>query len=119
VVAPLACTLGVDQDIGDVLDVPHLMGTFAHLDQRVEAGGMGVGRIEQEAVGELGAPAGRQRSVLTLDVVDDGRARPRQQGGHHQTDALAGTRRRNGEHVLWAADIATLIEAEDDAATVV
>ena len=39
VVADLAGTLGIDQDVGDVLHVPDLVRALAHLQQRIEAGG--------------------------------------------------------------------------------
>ena len=65
----------------------------------------------------MSAPAGGQRPVLALDVVDDRRARPGQQRRQHQTDAFAGARRRHCEHVLRAivTQIALIIEAEDHA----
>ena len=42
----------IDQDVGDVLHIAHLLRALAHLQQRIEAGGQGVGRIEQQAVRE-------------------------------------------------------------------
>ena len=36
VVAPLAGAVGIDQDIGDVLDIAHLGRTLAHFEQRIE-----------------------------------------------------------------------------------
>ena len=121
VVAPLLGAFRVDQDVGDVLHVAHLLRALAHLEQRVEAGGQRVGGIEQQAVGELGAPAGREHPVLALDVVDDRRAGPGQQGGHHQADALARPRRCHRQDMLGAivAQVAVPVETEDDAALAV
>ncbi len=118
VIAPFLGPFRIDQDVGDVLHVAHLLRALAHLEQRIEAGGEGIGRIEQQAMGELGAPAGGEHPVLALDVVHDGRAGPGQQGGHHQADALARPRRRDRQHMLGAivAQIAVPIETEDDAA---
>jgi hypothetical protein len=76
VVPPFLGALRVDQDVGDILYIAHFHRSFAHFEQRIEAGRQGIGRIEQQAVRELRAPAGGQRPVLTLDVVDNGRARP-------------------------------------------
>ena len=52
-VAPLARAFRIDQDVGDVLHVAHLVLALAHLEQWIEAGGERIGRIEQQAVGEL------------------------------------------------------------------
>ena len=49
-----------------------------------------------------GAEAGGEGPVLALDVVDDGGARPGQQRGHDEADALAGTRGREAQNVLGA-----------------
>ena len=107
----------VDQDVGDVLHIAHLVSALAHLEQRIEAGRQRVGRIEQQAVRELGAPAGGQLPVLALDVVDDGGAGPGQQGGQDQADALAGPGRCHRQHMLGTvvAQIAAAVEAEHDA----
>ena len=43
---------GIDQDVGDVLDVADLVRAFAHFEQRVVAGTARIGRIEQQAVRE-------------------------------------------------------------------
>ena len=63
------------------------------------------------------APAGGQLPVLALDVVDDRRARPGQQGRHDQADALAGAGRREAQHMLGPvmAKIVGAELAEDDA----
>ena len=69
----------VDQDIGDVLDVADLPLAAADLEQRIVGGRLRVRRIEQQHAAVPGSKARRQRPVLPLDVVDDGRARPGQQ----------------------------------------
>ena len=45
-VPALERTLGIDQDIGDVLDVAHLVRPLAYLQQRIVAGRPQVGRVE-------------------------------------------------------------------------
>ena len=71
-----------------------------NLEQRIVGGARRVGRIEQQHAAEPRAPAGRQRPVLALDVVDDRRARPGQQRRHDQADALAAAGRREAQHML-------------------
>ena len=107
----------VDQDVGDVVHIAHLVEALAHLQQRVEAGGERIGGVEQQAVRELRAPAGGELPVLALDVVDDGRAGPGHEGGHHQADALAGAGGSHGQHVLGAvvAQVAPIADPEHDA----
>ena len=65
----------------------------------------------------LRAPAGRQRPVLALDVVDDRRARPGQQRRHDEADAFAGAGRREAQHMLRTvvAEIVVAPAAEHDA----
>jgi hypothetical protein len=69
------------------------------------------------ARGRAGAKAGGQLPVLALDVVDDGRARPGQQRGHDQADALAGSGRREAQHMLRPvmAQIVAVVAAEHHA----
>ncbi|QYU70876.1 acetyl-CoA carboxylase biotin carboxylase subunit [Leptolyngbya sp. 15MV] len=100
VVPPLQCTLGIDQDVGDVLDVAHLAIAAADLEQRVVGGTRWVGWVEQQHTAEARPPAGGELPVLALDVVHDGRARPGQQRRHDEAHALAGARRREAQHVL-------------------
>ncbi|MNQ36079.1 hypothetical protein D3C85_495900 [compost metagenome] len=102
VVAPLQGALRVDQDVGDVLHVSHLVGATTHLEQRVVGRRSRVGRVEQQAVGKARAPSRGQAPVLALDVVDDGRGRPGEQGGYHQANALARARRGEGQYMLRA-----------------
>ena len=44
VVAPLRAPFRIDQDVGDVLDIAHLVRALAHLQQRIEARRARVGR---------------------------------------------------------------------------
>jgi hypothetical protein len=61
--------------------------------------------------------AGGELPVLALDVVDDRRTRPGQQRGHDQADALAGSRRREAQHMLGPimAKIVMIVAAEHHA----
>ena len=78
-VVPLfEAAFGIDEDVGDVLDVAHLPLAAAHLEQRIVGRRLRIGRIEQEHAAVLGAEAGGELPVLALDVVDDRRARPGQ-----------------------------------------
>ena len=120
-VAPLQRALRVHQDVGDVLHVAHLVHAAPHFQQRVVGGRPGICRVEQQAVRETRAPAGRQLPVLTLDVVDDGRAGPGQQRGHHQADTLARTCGRKREYVLrpvMAQVLLTMLAKEHSAGAV-
>ncbi|MDT4867134.1 hypothetical protein FQZ97_1020270 [compost metagenome] len=117
VITSLQCTFRVDQDIGDVLYIAHLVGAATHLQQRVVGRRGGIGGVEQQTVGEARAPTGGQAPVLALDVMDDRRGRPGEQGGHHQADALARACRRKGQHVLGAfmAQVLLLEQTEEHA----
>jgi hypothetical protein len=117
VIALLARAFGIDQDVGDVLDIAHLVRALPHLEQRVVARSLGIGRIEQQAMGELCPPAGGQLPVLTLDVMDDRAAGPGQQGRHHQAHALTRAGRGKGHDMLLPgmAQIAPADTAEEDA----
>src|SRR5262249_22572544 len=85
---PLQRTLRINEDVGDVLDVPDLIRTFPDLKQRVVTCGPWIGRIEEQAMRELGAPAGSQLPILTLDVMNDGGAGPGEKRRNDQADAL-------------------------------
>ena len=89
----------------------------ADLEQRVVGGALCVGRIEQQHPAESRSPAGGQAPILTLDVMDDGGARPGQQRRHDQANALAGSGRREAQHMLRAmvAEIGATPEAEKNA----
>ncbi len=100
-VATLQRTFGVHQNVGNVLNVAHFMRTAPHLQQRVVSRRLRISRVEQQAVREARAPASRDLPVLALDVVDDSGRRPAQQRGYDQADALSGSRRCEGQDVLW------------------
>ena len=89
VVALVETTLGVDQDIRDVLHITDFPFALPHLQQRVVSCGMDVGRIEEQHPAVAGAKARRQRPVLTFDVMDDAASRPSQQRRHDEADPLA------------------------------
>ena len=120
VVAPLQRAFGIDQHVGDVLHVAHFPFAAADLEQRVVGGALRVGRIEQQHAAEPRPPAGGQRPVLALDVVDDRRARPGQQRRDDQADALAAAGRREAQHMLRAvvAEIVAAPAAEQHAVVV-
>ena len=100
VIAPFQRALGIDQDIGDVLDVAHFGVAAPDFEQRIVGGGCRIGRIEQQHAAEPRPPAGRELPVLALDVVDDGRSGPGQERRDDEPDALAGAGRRKAEHML-------------------
>ena len=87
---------GVNQDVGDVLSIPHLRVAGADLGQGVVAGAVGPGGIEPEdELAELRATeAGGQVEVLALDVMDHYRAAKAQEGRDHHAHALAAPWRR-------------------------
>src|SRR3546814_7179556 len=66
VIAPFERALGVDQDVGDVLDITDLVHAPPDFKERIVARRADVGRIEQEAVREALPPAGRQVPVLAF-----------------------------------------------------
>src|SRR3546814_4544088 len=92
-VALRKAAFGVDQDVGDILDVPYLPFAAPYFEQRVVGSRRRIGRIEQQHLAEPRAKTGGQTPVLALDVVNDCRSRPGEQRGHHQADAL-----RSEEH---------------------
>ena len=100
VVALLQRAFRIDQDVGDVLDVAHFVRPAADLQQRIVGFAVRIGRIEQDDAAEAGAPTGRQAVVLALDVVDDERAGPGQQGRDDETHALARPGGRETQDVL-------------------
>ena len=59
-IAPLERAFGVDQHVGDVLDVADFPLAAADLEQRIVGGAGGVGRIEQQHAAE--AVRGSRRS---------------------------------------------------------
>ena len=70
--------LGVDEDVGDILNVADLPLAAPNLQQRVVGVRPRVGRVEEQHPAVLTAKASRQCPILALDVVDDGGARPGQ-----------------------------------------
>src|SRR3546814_13157398 len=89
VVATLHSSFGVYQNIGDILNVANRVRAAPNLQQRIISGRSDVGRIEKQRVREARAPAGGELPVLALDVMDDRRSGPAQQGRNDQPNALA------------------------------
>ena len=116
-VAALKRAFRIDQHVGDILDVADFPFAAANLEQRIVGGGRRVGRVEQQHAAMPGAKAGGERPVLALDVVDDGGARPGQQRGDDEADALAGPRGGEAEHMLRTvmAEIVAIQLSEHDA----
>src|SRR5690606_9504567 len=87
----------------------------ANLKQRIVGSGAYVGRIEEKNTAMPCAEAAGELPVLALDVVNDGRARPGEQRGHNEADALAGSRRCEAQHMLRAvmAQIVAIKFSED------
>src|SRR3546814_4936773 len=88
--------------IGDILNVANLVRAAPNLQQRIISGRSDVGRIEKQRVREARAPAGGELPVLALDVMDDRRSGPAQQGRNDQPNALAAARRREGHDMFGA-----------------
>lgn len=109
-VAPFQRPFGIDQNIGDILDIADFAGPAADFEQRIVAGRGRVGRIEQQAMGEARAPACAHLPILALDVMDDGRTRPAQKRRNDQTDALAAAGRREDDD-MFGAIVAQIILA--------
>jgi len=116
-VPPLQRAFGIDQDVSHVLDVADLGISLPDLEQRVVGSAQGIGRIKQEDAAEARATARSQLPVFALDVVNDCRARPREQGRDDKADALARSRRGKAEHMLGpcVAQIFAFKPAEHDA----
>ena len=96
------CTLRIDQDIGDVLDVADFPFAFAHFKQWIVAGTLGISWVEQQAMRELRPEASRQLPVLALDIVDDGGVWPGQKRRDDKTHTFARTGRGEGQNMLWS-----------------
>ncbi len=91
---------GVDQDVGDVLDVADLTLAAAHLQQRIVSGASCIGGIELQHPAKASPPTGGQLPVLALNVMNDGRAWPGEERRHNEPHALARSRWGEAEHVL-------------------
>lgn len=63
-VSALELAFGIDEDVGNILDVPHLARAAADPEQRVVGGSGGIGRIEEQHAPEPGPPSSRQLPVL-------------------------------------------------------
>ena len=116
-IALLERAFGIDQHVGDVLDVAHLPLAASHFEKRIVGGALRVGRIEQQHAPEPRAPTCGQRPVLTLDVMDDRRAGPGQESRNDQAHALAAARRRETQDMLGTvmAQVVSTPAAEEDA----
>ena len=116
-IAALKRPFGIDQYVGDILDVPDLVYAAAYFEQRIVARRAGIGGIEQQAVREAGPPTSGQLPVLALDVMDDRLAGPAEQRGHHEAHALARAGRSERHDMLRAivTQIVVADEAEGDA----
>ena len=117
VVPLLQRAFGIDQHVGDVLDVPDFPLAAADLEQWVVSGALRIRRIEQQHIAEPRAPPSRESPVLALDVMDDGGARPGQQRRHDQANALARSCWREAQDMLrpMVAEIDATPEAEKNA----
>ena len=117
VVALFETAFRIDQDVGDVLNIAHFPFAAAHLEQRIIGSRFYIGRVKQQNPAISGAIARGERPVLALDVVNDRRAGPGQQRGHHQADALAAAGRSEAQHMLGTivAQVMLIVAAEQDA----
>src|SRR3546814_17056147 len=106
-VPPFERTFGIDQNIGDILDIAHLMRAAAYLQQRVVSSGSNVGRIDQQRVREARTPAGGELQVRALEVVADGTAGPTQHRRDDQANSLPRTSRRNGQSPIGSGRATT------------
>ena len=116
-VAPrLGRSLRVDHEIGDVLGVADLVRPQADLVERVVAGGVARGRIEEEDVlPELVRPkAGGGLVELPLHVEDDGGVAVVEQVGDDVADAFAAAGRRDEHHMVRLV----VVEADAPAARI-
>ena len=100
-VAAFERAFGIDENVGDVLDIADFVGAATDLEQRVVMRGARIGRVEQQRMAEARTPACGQLPVLSLDVVDDRRAGPAEQRGHDQAHPLAASGWRKGHDMLW------------------
>ncbi len=102
VVAPFKRAFGIDQHIGDVLHVAHLVDAASHFHQRVVGCRCLIGRIKQKRAAEPGAEACGQLPVLALDIMHDRRVRPCQQRRDDKANTFAAAGRCEAEHMFRA-----------------
>ncbi len=102
VVAGVFLSGGVDEQIGDVLGVAHLVPTLPNFQERIEAQRIEGRRLEAPDAAELAAPARGKRPVFLLDVVDEDRVRPAQERWDDQADTLTRSGGGEAEDVLGA-----------------
>src|ERR1700722_10280418 len=100
VIPSLERAFGINQDVGDILRITYFVVSFTDLEQRIVGRTGRIGRIEQEHGPKPRTPAGCQLEILTLDVVDNRRIWPRQEGWNDETDALPGPSRRKTQHMF-------------------
>ncbi len=114
VIAFFQRALGIDQNVGDVLDIAHFPFATADFQQRIVGGRIRIRRIEQQRATMLGTEAGCELPVLTLDVVDDGRSRPGQQRRDDEANAFARSGRCETQHMLGSvmAEVSVVKPAE-------
>jgi hypothetical protein len=62
----LEAALGIDQDVGDVLDIAHFADPAAHFEQRIVMRRSKVGGVEKERAAETCAKSGGQGPSFRL-----------------------------------------------------
>src|SRR5689334_19072622 len=79
-IAALESAFGIDENVGNILGVTHLVVALTDLKQRIIGCARWIRRIEQEHGSKAGTPARGQLEILPLNVMDDRGIRPGQQG---------------------------------------
>ena len=117
VIAPFKRAFRIDQHVGDVLHVAHLVDAASHFHQRVIGCRRLIGRIKQKRATEPGAEACGQLPVLALDIMHDRRVGPGQQRRDDKAYTFAAAGRCEAEHMF--GPVVTKIEigmlADNDA----
>jgi hypothetical protein len=72
VIAAFERAFGIDQHVGDVLDIADFGHAAPDFQQGVVCRRVGIRRIERQNPAELRAETGCQVPVFALDVMDDG-----------------------------------------------
>src|SRR5665213_1825409 len=101
-IAALKRAFGIDENIGDLLDIAHFQGRAPDLQQRVVGSAGWVGGVEQQHATELCPPSCGQGPILALYVMDDGRTRPGQKRRDNKANALAAARGCEAQHMFRA-----------------